>query len=87
MARDDFESGGPPVRQPSGLDAFFTSYFVLAIVLAVCCNLVGLILGIIGLVVCQDPKAKQNALIVTIIGGVITALGIVIQFSGILGRR
>jgi multisubunit Na+/H+ antiporter MnhG subunit len=68
------------------MDAFFgNTSMVLLILLAVCCEPVGLILGIIGLVTCKDPVAKNNALIVTIIGAILTFLGsggIVINLGG-----
>ena len=69
----------PPVPvQRTGLDAFFgNTNMVLLIILAVCCNGIALILGIIGLITCKDPVAKNNALVVTIIGGILTALGFV----------
>jgi hypothetical protein len=86
MASAD-EDYGPPRQELSGLDKFYTSNFVLAIILSVCCNGIALILGIVGLITCKDPKAKQNALICTIIAAVITALGLVVQFGGFLGNR
>ena len=41
---------------------------VLLIIFSICCNGIAFILGIIGLIVCTDPIAKRNALIVTILG-------------------
>jgi hypothetical protein len=71
------EYGEPlPPAQRTGMDAFFgNTNMVLLIVLAVCCNGIALILGIIGLITCKDPVAKNNALIVTIIGGIIAVTG------------
>jgi hypothetical protein len=64
------------------MDAFFgNTNMVLLIILSVCCSGIALILGIIGLVTCKDPVAKNHAMIVTIIGGIMTALGVC---SGVL---
>lgn len=53
----------------SGLNAIFgDTNIVLLIIIAVCCNGIAFILGLVGLVVCTDPVARRNALIVTIIG-------------------
>ena len=76
--RDEYDDYGyrPDVRRGelSGLDAFFTNNFALAVVLAVCCNLIGLVLGIVGLATCKDPVAKKNAMVVTIVGAVVFVL-------------
>ncbi len=53
----------------SGLDGLFgNTNIVLLIIFSICCNGIAFILGIIGLLVCTDPIAKRNALIVTILG-------------------
>jgi hypothetical protein len=68
----------PPVQQLTGLDGMFAkTNMVLLILFGFCCGFIALALGIVGLVVCKDPRAKQNALIVTIISGIMTALGVV----------
>jgi hypothetical protein len=60
------------------MDAFLgNTNIVLLVILALCCNGIALILGIIGPITCKDPVAKNHALIVTIIGGIITVLGII----------
>ena len=74
---DPYEEPRQPAQR-TGMDAFFgNTNIVLLILLAVCCNGIALILGIIGLLTCKDPDAKNRALIVTIIGGIITVLGII----------
>jgi hypothetical protein len=78
-SRDDDDY--PDVRRPrqlSGMDGFFTNTgtFVLAIVLIICCWPVPLILGIIGLATCKDDSARQRALIVTIVSGVLGVIGV-----------
>lgn len=53
----------------SGMDDLFANTnIVLLIIFSICCNGIAFILGIIGLIVCTDPLAKRNALIVTILG-------------------
>jgi hypothetical protein len=58
-------------QQLSGLDRFFVENFILAIVLSVCCNVVGLVLSVLGVLTCKDPKAKSNALICLIVWAVL----------------
>jgi hypothetical protein len=65
---------------------FAKTNFVVLIIFSLCCSGIALILGIIGLVTCKDPRAKQNALIVTIIGAVIAAIGGTLHFGGFLTR-
>jgi hypothetical protein len=43
---------------------------------ALCCNGIALIFGIVGVLTCQDPEAKHKAMILLILGGIITALGL-----------
>lgn len=75
----------PPRESLTGMDGLFAkTNIVLLILFGVCCNGIALILGIIGLVTCKDPRAKQNALIVTIIGGILTALYLLAQFTGLV---
>jgi hypothetical protein len=72
----------PPVQSLTGLDGMFAkTNIVVLIIFSFCCNGIALILGIIGLVVCKDPRAKQNALITTIIGGIMTLVGIGAQVA------
>jgi hypothetical protein len=49
---------------------FAKTNIVLLILFGFCCGQIALILGIVGLVACKDPRAKQNALVVTIIAAV-----------------
>jgi hypothetical protein len=69
-------SGG----RPGGFDGLFANTHIIFLILfAFCCNPVALILGIAGLIACKDPRAKQNALIVTIISAIVV-------FSGAVGQ-
>lgn len=58
---------------------FRDTNIVLLVIFSLCCNGIALILGLIGLFTAKDPTAKKNATLVTIIGGVVTVVGIIIQ--------
>jgi len=60
---------------------FANTNIVLLILFSFCCNGIALILGIVGLITCKDELAKRNAMIVTIIGGIITVLGVAAQLT------
>lgn len=76
------------IDRSSGLDGFFlNTSMIMLIVLSVCCTPIALILGILGLVLCKDADAKQNALVVTIVSGVLTALGFVMSAADLLTNR
>jgi uncharacterized membrane protein len=82
---DPYEEPRAPAQR-TGMDAFFgNTNIVLLIILAVCCNGIAVILGIVGLITCKDPQAKNNALIVTIIGGIITALAVIGNIVATMG--
>lgn len=82
---DDYDDR--PKEQLGPLDKMFRDTNIVILVLfGLCCNGIALILGIIGLVTAKDPKAKSNATIVTIIGGIMTVVGTGVRFSGILNR-
>jgi ABC-type spermidine/putrescine transport system permease subunit I len=70
----------------TGLDKYFVDSFVFAIIVTVCCGLIGLVLNIAGLVTCKDPRAKQNATICLILSVVLHAVGLGIKFSGLLNQ-
>ena len=73
----------PPVSELTGLDGMFAkTNMVLLILFGFCCGNIALVLGIIGLVLCKDPRAKQNALIVTIIAAIFGIVQIGAIFSG-----
>jgi hypothetical protein len=78
----------PPVSALTGLDGMFAkTNIVLLILFGFCCAYIALILGIIGLVACKDPRAKQNALIVTLVAVLPSAVYIIGSFMGnIFGR-
>jgi hypothetical protein len=80
--RDEDYVNYPDVRRRTGMDAFFSDKnLALLILLSVCCNGIALILGIVGLAACKDPRARHNALVVTIVSGIITFLGVGMQLA------
>jgi hypothetical protein len=73
--RDDLDIRRAP---PSGMDGFFLNTNMVVLVLfGFCCGIIALIVGIVGLAVCKDPDAKQRAMVVTIISGIIVVLGVI----------
>jgi hypothetical protein len=86
---DDYDEDRPARhRELSGMDGLFANTNIVLLVLFAClCNGIALILGIIGLATCTDPRAKQNALITTIIGGIVTFLGVGANILSILASR
>jgi len=86
---DDYEPRGGGSKQLSGMDGLFANTNIVLLILFAClCNGIALILGIIGLVTCKDEKAKSNAMLTTIIAGIITALAVVGQIAaGLAGGR
>jgi hypothetical protein len=84
---DDDDDDRPRRRRRSirrdeltGLDAMFANTNIVALVLFGClCGGIAGILGFVGVLTCKDEKAKQNAMITMIIGGVMLAIGIVVQ--------
>jgi hypothetical protein len=85
--RDEYEDeprrgagyGGGPV-QPGGLEGMLlsTGTFVLFCFLGFCCCAPGgLIVGIIGLTSFQNPLAKRNAMILTVVSGIALVLNII----------
>ncbi len=74
MATED----APPPAQMGWLEQQFLNLnIVIWIIVACCCWPAGLVLGGIGYFTATNPKAKQNALITLIIGGVLGVLSII----------
>src|SRR5262249_22673657 len=72
----DYEPRRRP-KQLTGLDATFANTnIVLLVLFGLFCGGIAFLLGVIWLITCKDEKARRNALIATIIGGVIMAVGI-----------
>jgi hypothetical protein len=89
MPRHDDEDDVPSVakRELSGLDGMFANTSMpILIIFAFCCSGIALILGIVGLIVCTDEKAKSNALVVTIIAAIVAVGGTGIRIMTSMGR-
>lgn len=68
---DDDYDRRPRKKQLTGLDGMFANTSMVALILfGLCCGEISLILGIIGLAMCEDETARKNAMIVTIISAV-----------------
>jgi hypothetical protein len=77
MAVDDYDDRPAPTALGPLDKTFRDTNMVILIIFAVCCALLGLPLGLVGMLTAKDPKAKSNATIVTIISGVMWAISIV----------
>jgi hypothetical protein len=63
------------------------SNIVILVIFALCCNGIALIVGIIGVLTCKEPEAKQKAMILLIVGGIVTALAVGFQCMSAVGRH
>jgi hypothetical protein len=80
----DFD-GSP---RPTGLDGFFgRTNLILLILLSICCAPVGVVLGLVGVLTCITPQAKQNSLIVLIISLLFGGLGTLLNCAGVVHWR
>jgi len=79
---------GDEFRQRSWLEKeLINTNIVIVVIFALCCNGIALIFGIIGVLTCKDPEAKQKALILLIVSGIMTALAVGLQcFGGAIAR-
>ena len=84
MPVDDYDDR--PARAEYGpLDKTFRDTNIVVLVLfALCCRGLAFILGLVCYLTAKDPKAKSNALVVVLIDGILTALGVVAQLTGAL---
>ena len=78
MADEQGESLGFLDRQ------FKDTNIVILILFPLCCGVIALIFGIVGVAACQHPIARRNAIIVLAIGGARFALVIVFAFLNAL---
>lgn len=87
MSRDDDLARPASSGDMGPLDKMFRdTNIVILILFSICCNGIALILGLICYLTAKDPKAKSNALVVSIIGGIITLLYGSFYFSGLASR-
>ena len=62
------------------LDGTFVNTNVIVLVLfGLCCNGLAMILGIVGIFVTQNHEAKRNAILLAVIGGIMTMFGFFVQ--------
>lgn len=73
-----------PTTAKGPLDGMFANTNIVVLILfGVCCGVIALVLSLIAYLTAKSPKAKSNALIVLIISGIITVLGVGAQFLGL----
>jgi hypothetical protein len=85
MSRDDDldRPSRGAVGELGPLDKMYRDTNIVILVLfGLCCGLIAFVLSLIAYFTAKDPKAKSNALIVIIVGLVMTAVGIIIQLTG-----
>ena len=85
---DEYEDQGRG-RGSSGqkgpLDGTFGNTNVVVLVLfGLCCGIIAFILALVGMLTAKDPKAKSNATLVLIISGIMMAIGIILQVTGVI---
>jgi hypothetical protein len=67
---------GESAGQATWADQFFKdTNMVWLVLLAFCCSVVALALGIVGVATCTNHDAKQRALVVTILAAIFTVFG------------
>ena len=65
------------------LDNMFANTNIVVLVLfACCCGLIAFVLALVEYLTGKDPKGKSNALIVMIVSGILTVVGIIAQIAG-----
>ena len=79
----------PPLVMPIGspedmswIEKQFSQTSIVALVFfALCCGLIPLIFGLIGVTTCKNPTAKKNATIVLVISLIVLSLGAALRLS------
>jgi hypothetical protein len=85
--RDDFDRyGRDDIRlrrsQMSWIDRqFLDTHMVLIVIVCLCCSIIMLPLGIVGVCTCQVPEARQKALVATILSGILLALSVLSRMA------
>lgn len=70
--------------KPGGMEGFFSNTplsIILSVVFFLCCPLIGLILGGIGMGTTKTPDAKRNAMIMLIASVVGIIVGLIVNFA------
>ena len=81
--RLDDENRPRLAAQPTGLDAIFSKSVTIMILAGLALNIIAIVLGLIGLAVCKEPASRRNAVIMTVCGVIMTAVGIALNLSGV----
>jgi len=83
---DDYDDRPSRGGAKGPLDNMYANTSMVVLILfAVCCNGIATILSLIAFLTAKDPKAKSNALVVLIVAGILTAVGIVVNVMYGLG--
>jgi hypothetical protein len=94
--RDDDDDYDDRPRRPARLGpldkTFRDTNIVVLVLFGFCCGIIALALSLVCLLTAKDEKAKSNAMIVVIVSGLMTVIGVGLQLTGILaggaaGRR
>lgn len=77
---------GPRSGAKGPLDGMFANTNIVVLVLfGLCCGLIAFVLSLVAYLTAKDPKAKSNALIVMVVGGISMAIGVILNVAGVLG--
>jgi hypothetical protein len=84
---DDYEDDDDRPSRRGGekgpLDNMFANTNIVVLVLfACCCGLIAVVLALVEYLTGKDPKGKSNAMIVMIVSGILTVVGIIAQIAG-----
>jgi hypothetical protein len=83
----DIDVSRPRRSELSWIDRqFLDTPIALLVIFSLCCGIFAFTFGLIGVVTCQHPDAKQKALIVTIISGILMALSVGIRLVAVAAR-
>ncbi len=91
--RDDDDDFDDRPSRSSGamgpLDGMYKNTNIVVLILfGLCCGLIAFVLSLVAYLTGKDPKAKSNAMLVMIIGGILTAIAIAAQIAlGAMGAR
>ncbi len=84
---DDLDVSRPRSSELSWIDKQFRDTpLVLLIIFSCCCNGIALAFGLVGVIACKDPDARQKALIVTIISGLLVGAGTLVRIMSAAGK-
>jgi hypothetical protein len=86
--RDDYDDDRPRRRrggEMGPLDKMFRDTNIVFLVLfGICCGIIALVLSAVGYFTAKDEKAKSNAMLVLIISGIMSVVGIILRVTGVV---